>query len=396
MRELIHKALEAPSMREGLVFFYEYLKERYQVDQFKVYLLSGNKSFLVPRYLFGKTYSLGPISLTEEGSIVVHAYKKNEFLWVSHVPQSEYSRNVLLKKQGVNAFLVLPFLNQGVVNVEFYRTLPEVLDEKLLIELKAFLAILLNRFYLGEIQEEIKRSLNDIEKQITFSQKLSYLGQLASSLAHEIKNPLTTINLLIHNLLEGIAEGSMEHEDLTVIKEEIERIERLLSDFLNFAKPGQAKMEKLNMQTVFRKTFHIIKPHIKKKQIDIEAHFLDNSHIMADKDQVQQILLNLILNAIEVVPAQSGKITCYAEKTLKKGAEYYNFRVEDNGPGIRTEALSQIFEPFFSESGHGTGLGLSIVHRLMDNQRGFIEAYNLLHGGACFSLFFPLDLGVEG
>jgi len=395
MRELIFKAFDAPSMREGLVFFYEYLKGQYQVDQLKIYLLSGNKSFLSPRYLLGKTYSLGPISLTEEGSLVVHAYKKNESLWVPNVPESEYHQNVLLKKQGVKAFLLLPFLNQGVVNVEFYRVLPKELNEELLLELKGFITILLNRFYLIEIQEEIKRSLNDIEKQITFSQKLSYLGQLASSLAHEIKNPLTTINLLIHNLLEGISEGSMEHEDMTVIKEEIERIERLLSDFLNLAKPGQAKMEKLNMQTVFRKTFHIIKPHIKRKQIDIEAHFLDNSQITADKDQVQQILLNLILNALEVVPEMSGKITCFAEKTIKKGAEYYNFRVEDNGPGIRTEALSQIFEPFFSESGHGTGLGLSIVHRLMDNQRGFIEAYNLLHGGACFSLFFPLDAGVD-
>jgi signal transduction histidine kinase len=130
---------------------------------------------------------------------------------------------------------------------------------------------------------------------------------------------------------------------------------------------------------------------LKEKNVDIRFSLKDGGWIKGDRDQVQQILVNLILNALEAVPGNTGKIDFYGEKTLKHGTRYYHLRIEDNGVGLPKDKIAAIFEPFFSEKGKGTGLGLSIVHRLMENHGGLIEAYNLLYGGACFSLYFPIQ-----
>lgn len=389
MQKLIEQAFQCDSLKSGLESFFHFLKQNYSIDYLKLYLVLPDSSFLHPFLLFGNPMNLGPLSLNEKQSLIVNAYLKNEELWIEDISKSPFVHSPLLKKQGVVMFLAIPFLNQGVVNIEFLVK-KEVEIDQLKIETKTMLTILLNRFYLSVIKEELKRSIDDIQKQISLSRKLSYLGQLASSLAHEIKNPLTTINLLIANLVDKTNPESDEFNDLNVIQEEIERINRLLSDFLNFAKPSKPKFEKLKISDIVSKTLSIAQVRLKEKQVKTEVLFKDEPFVNADKDQIQQIILNLLLNAIEAVPDKKGKITFKGEKKLKKGQEYYEFTVEDNGKGIPHDILNKIFEPFFSETGKGTGLGLFIVHRLVENHSGFIDVYNLLHGGAGFAVYIPL------
>lgn len=389
MRGLVLKAFQSQSLLEGFDFFYQYLKNTFQADYFKVYLLSEDQSFLTPLFLYGNTPNFGPLSIHESSSMIAGVYRKNEDLFVADIDASKYQNNPLIQKQKIKALLAVPFLNQGVISVEFLS--PVLLDEQdLMLKIKTFASILLNRFYLETVKQQIRRSVDDIQNQIAFSNKLSYLGQLASALVHEIKNPLTTVNLLIHQLLEDIPQNLMAHNDLMVIKEETERISRLLSDFLNFAKPKKPAFEPVTLSEAVQKTLQLIQPRLKQKNLQTQLSFIDEVPVNADRDQIQQIILNLCLNALEVVEENRGKLVFKGRQQVKKGSKFYNLILEDNGPGIKKEILAMIFEPFFSETGRGTGLGLSIVHRLVENHGGFIEVYNLLHGGACFSIYFPL------
>lgn len=389
---LIQDAFEAESLKAGLEKYFYYLRENYLIDYLKLYLVLPDSSFLHPYLLFGNPMNLGPLSLNEKQSLIVNSYLKNQETWIENVETSPYVASPLLKKQGIKMFFAIPFINQGVVNIEYLEK-KEISFESLGLETRTVLTILLNRFYLVVIKEELKRSIDDIQKQISVSKKLSYLGQIASSFAHEIKNPLTTIKLLIANFQEKSKPGSDDWTDLNVIQEEIERINRLLSDFLNFAKPSLPKFEKILISEIISRILTIVNPRIKEKNIQIVSIFKDEPYLEADKDQLQQVFLNLLLNAIEALPDQNGQISFKGEKKVKKGQAYYQILVEDNGKGIRDEILPKIFEPFFSETGKGTGLGLFIVHRLVENHRGFIEAYNQLYGGATFSIYLPLEKG---
>jgi signal transduction histidine kinase len=393
MKRLIEYAFSTNNFKDGMNYFFEYLAGTHKVDLLKLYLLSGDQIFFIPQFIYGNKINLGSLSINEKESLVVSSYLKNQDNWISDTSDSRHKANPFLLKQKVQSLLILPFLNQAVITIEFLRKDPVMNLERLKLDAKAYVTILLNRFYYADIiKDEINKAKENIEKHLTFSHKLSYVGQLASSLVHEIKNPLTTINLLINNLIECISSESnlTYNKDLLVIQEEIERISRLLSDFLNFAKPQKPRFEKILLSELAAKIRTIVSPHLKTKGIILETNFKDETEIEADKDQVQQIFLNLVLNAMEVLKKENSKIIISGSKKVKKGQKYYNVLIEDNGPGISNEILNKIFEPFFSESGKGTGLGLSIVHRLVENHEGFIEAYNLLSGGACFSIYFPV------
>ncbi|HCL55850.1 MAG TPA: hypothetical protein DHW82_02435 [Spirochaetia bacterium] len=393
MKKLLKKAFETESLKEGFDFFYPFLQKKYSVHFQKIYLLSAEESFLNPSFFYGGTFGLGPLPLNEQRSLIVSSYVKNQILWIPDIRDSAYQSNFLLKKQNISSILIIPFINQGIVSIEFLQADPkreEIIDE-LIFEIKAYASILLNRFYLSAVKDEVKRSITELNEQIKFSKKLAFSGQLASSIAHEIKNPLTTINMLIHNLLEKKENFKKnDYNDLAVIKEEIERINRLLSDFLNFAKPKKPSFSELKLSDIIRKTLNIMQPHLNQKKITASLNLKDEPFIQADPDQIQQIVLNLTLNSIEALHKPNGKIDFKGEKKIQKGETYYQLQISDNGDGIKDEILEKIFEPFFSEKGNGSGLGLSIVHRLVENHGGFIKVFNQLQGGACFSIYFPV------
>lgn len=391
MDKLITRAFEFANIKKALDFLYSHLSRKYKADHLKFYLLSSNQSFLIPRYLYGTNLNLGVVSVHEGKSLIVDCYRKNQEIWIQDIINSDHCNNKLFKKQGINSFLSIPFLNQGVLTVQFKQLFKGDIKQ-VQIECKAFLNIILNRLYFKMIKEEIRSTEEDLKEQIAFSHKLSSLGKLASSLAHEIKNPLATVNMLIHQLLVDIDKNDLIYNDLSIILEEIKRINRLLAHFLEFAKPKAPDFKIVDLEYILKKTRNIIRAHMRNKKIDFIIHLEDSPLIEADPDQLQQIFLNLILNAVDVVKEREGVIEIIGGKDLKLGSKYYVIKFKDNGPGIPIEKLQHIFEPFFTEKGSsGVGLGLSIVHRLVENHQGMIKAYNLLNGGACFELFLPIQ-----
>ncbi|HOJ49453.1 MAG TPA: ATP-binding protein [Spirochaetota bacterium] len=380
--------LESCSIEDGFSKLYEYVYENYGFNIIRFYILSKN-SFLSPIFVRGGT-KLGHLSITEENSLVVRSYIDNREIIVRENDE-EYKKNKLLTLNNVKFFIAVPFNQQGVITIESSSKLniEEMKIKELIYFIKIGGNIILNLFFKktvleSEIEEYSKKIISEVEK----SNKLTTLGKLASSIVHEIKNPLTTINVLINQLIEENKDSSI-YTDLTVIKDEVERINRLLKEFLLFAKPREPRKELVNVEQFLKDIHVIIRPFISQKSINFLTK-TNIENILVDKDQLKQILLNLILNSVEAIK-NNGSIKISFDKKIYSDKKYFVITVEDTGPGIDEEKIPYIFEPFFNENSSSTGLGLSIVNRLVQNNGGFIEFNNLLYGGACFNIYFPFD-----
>ncbi|HOV89843.1 MAG TPA: ATP-binding protein [Syntrophorhabdaceae bacterium] len=228
--------------------------------------------------------------------------------------------------------------------------------------------------------ERIKR----IENELIKANKLSALGELAGSIAHEIKNPLISI--------QGFAKRIQNTEDADkinkyskFIEKEAERLSNVLSRLLNFSRTEEPKIEVLNINDIIEDTVLFMEHHLTRfKNIVLEVYKTDNlPQVKVDKIHIQQTLVNLIMNAAQAMP-NGGLIK------IKTGIEgdYVYISVTDNGVGIKKEILDKIFEPFFTtkEKGEGTGLGLSLCKRLVEANKGKIEVESKEGDGATFKI----------
>ena len=220
-------------------------------------------------------------------------------------------------------------------------------------------------------------------RQLRQAEKLSAVGKLASGLAHEINNPLGTI--LCHtSLLGNQTEDKQAQKDVRVIERHAKRAQKILQDLLDFARPKAAGSGRCSLNSLIRKSVRFFQVQADKKQAELVLELDEqNPEVNCSETVVEQILSNLLLNALEAVPAGGRiRIGSMAEKDRTV------LRVEDNGPGIEEEHMEAVFDPFFStkEVGQGTGLGLAIVYGLVQDANGRIFVENT--PGACFTVIF--------
>jgi two-component system sensor histidine kinase HydH len=212
------------------------------------------------------------------------------------------------------------------------------------------------------------------------------IGQVAAGVAHELRNPLTSIKGLVQvNLREANARG-LPAEDLGVIEHEIRRMERTLQTFLDFARPPQPDRRRLSPASVVERVFTLVGGRAKKQQVALRFLSPDTPvWVEADQDQLQQLLLNLVLNALDAMP-QGGTV----EIDLRPPRDsHVELAVRDTGPGIAPSILPKVFETFVSSKETGVGLGLPVSRRIAEDHGGSLSAYNLPEGGACFVVRLP-------
>ena len=231
-----------------------------------------------------------------------------------------------------------------------------------------------------------------IEEALQRAEQMKLVGEWATSLAHEIKNPLAGIKVSV----EVLADELQTEEDKAVVNravEEIRRIEFLLKSLLNFAKPPKPQMTLTHLNEVLNKTaaFALRHPSLSQNlagKVLIETRFDARvPAIMADTMQLQQIFLNLLLNSIEAMP-EGGALTL--ETRLNSGGRRVQVSVTDTGAGIPEEFQEKIFHPFFTTKKKGSGLGLAITKRLIEQHRGSIAVESTAGRGAVFHLSFPV------
>ncbi len=224
--------------------------------------------------------------------------------------------------------------------------------------------------------------------QLMAADKLATVGSMAASVAHEINNPLTTINVLIHNLAEEMPPEAPERMDMQIALDEIAKIKNTILRFMEFARPQEPQLSQVAINDLVRRSYQMARHQTSARQLEFIENL--NEHvppIAADPGQVEQALLNILLNAIDETPA-GGRIEL---STNYDHDGHVTVTVFNTGLELRPELAEKIFEPFYSTKAHGTGLGLSIVRMIMDFHHGEVTASAVPGRGTAFTLVFPVS-----
>ncbi len=234
----------------------------------------------------------------------------------------------------------------------------------------------------------VVQQLQETREHAERSGHLAAIGQFAAGLAHELRNPLTSIKLLVQAAEER--QAGLAGRDLEVLEEEIERLETLLQGFLDFARPPSLQKQAVDVWELIQQTADFARRRGAQNEVQILCDMTDDGTILqADIQQLRQVLLNLLLNAIDAQP--DGGVVSVGFRSLDS-AERPEVVIEiaDQGPGLPTELGERIFEPFVSTKETGMGLGLSVCRRIVESHDGSIEAGNGPEGGAVFRVHLPV------
>jgi two-component system sensor histidine kinase HydH len=205
-------------------------------------------------------------------------------------------------------------------------------------------------------------------------------------MAHELRNPLTAISMLVQIQCEKAEQNGLPAEDLQMIEQEVGRMERRLNAFIDFARPPRPHRRRTDMVPLVAQTLALVAGRATKQNVNVEFdHPPTPVFIEADGEQVRQLLLNLFMNALDVMP-RGGTLTLKLEQPSESRAELF---VSDNGPGLDPKQLPRVFEPYFTSKEMGLGLGLPISQRIAQDHGGNLVATNRANGGACFILKLP-------
>jgi signal transduction histidine kinase len=241
---------------------------------------------------------------------------------------------------------------------------------------------------------EMAISLKEQQQQLQQSERLAAVGELAAGLAHEVKNPLAGIKISIEVLKNELPLAQEDKEIFLKIINEINRIESLLKNMLNYARPSKPQAELISIHEILDGIIKISEFSLKNpkdlSQVTKKIHFdkdfdSDVPQIYADPGQLQQVFLNIILNAIDAIKEQ-GTISI---KTSGAPDGSLQIQISDTGKGIDPETIKMVFNPFFTTKSKGTGLGLAICRRLIEQHRGAISVSNNSEGGAAFLITLP-------
>ncbi len=228
--------------------------------------------------------------------------------------------------------------------------------------------------------------LIEVEEQLSASQKLSALGQLSASLAHEIKNPLSSIKGTAEILLDEFPEGHPKREFVEILQKEAARLNITVDEVLQYSRNKTDETEAVEpLSHVIARVCKLLENQLKHKSINFEisgSSIADNFLISGGK--LSQVFLNIILNAIDAAP-DGGRIMV----SMGRDAEGISVLISDNGPGIPVFERERVFQPFISDKEDGTGLGLSISRKIVTGYGGRITVSDAEGGGACFTVFLP-------
>jgi len=247
-----------------------------------------------------------------------------------------------------------------------------------------------------ELVEKLKREGRErerLEGEIRQTERVTALGHMSAGLAHEIRNPLGIMKVSIQMLRQEKCDDEVVSEYCRVLLEECERLNRLVNEFLSFARPKELVRQRITLGKLVDEGVRLIQPALRQNHIELEQArcHVDLQEVEVDSDQMKQVILNILLNAIDA-QGQGGVI--YLEGVQRDG--FLGFAVSDQGPGILSEAMPYIYDPFFTTKENGTGLGLSVVHRILDQHGGKITIGNRIEGGVCVEILLPYPRGDKG
>ena len=242
--------------------------------------------------------------------------------------------------------------------------------------------------------QEASRTLEQTRAVVARAQQLAALGRLAAGVTHEIRTPLTSLKLYLQSMGGEVEFSDEGQEDYRIALNQISRMEATINRFLNFAKPQEPVLACLDVPSLIEDSLMIVEPRAKQEEIRVERQLApDLPSLKGDRRQVEEMLLNLMINAIEAM--SKGDLLTISASEMKRGEGKYGqsrwlkITVSDTGEGIAPESLEKVFDPFFTTKSSGTGLGLSVVHQTAIRHGGELFVESQLGQGTTFTILLP-------
>jgi signal transduction histidine kinase len=238
--------------------------------------------------------------------------------------------------------------------------------------------------------EEISRTVEQLqqrERAALRAEQLAQVGQIAAGVAHELRNPLTAVKMLVQTGLEGEPPSGLAADDLAVIEHSIRRMEQYIQTFLEYARPPRAERRRIDLPAVVRRATALVEGRARRQKVDVSMQIPDEPVTAClDPEQIQQVLVNVLINALDAQP-RGGRIEIRVVRADGKAT----VEVRDHGPGLPADVRDRLFEPFVTGKPEGVGLGLSICKRLIETHGGTIHVENAPGGGASVVFTVPIE-----
>jgi signal transduction histidine kinase len=219
-----------------------------------------------------------------------------------------------------------------------------------------------------------------------FSERLAFTGRIAASIAHEIRNPLTNVSLSARQLKEAFSEDSPWARHIEIIARNTERINFLITEMLNCARPPKLNMQPHDINGILDGTLDSIKAKMTAQKVRVRRTFCNGSPaVKVDREQITRVFSNVMINAMDAMP-EGGVMTIETDRE----SEFFVVKIKDTGIGIPEEDIIRIFDPFFSTKSSGIGLGLSITYTTVVSHRGSISVESQKTEGTIFSISLPI------
>ncbi len=245
--------------------------------------------------------------------------------------------------------------------------------------------------FLGQVL--IMRDLSEIrhlQDEVRRQEKLAAMGGLAAGVAHEVRNPLSSIKALATFFAGQFDDGSESQEAAKVMVQEVDRLNRVITELLEFSRPTDLKRQASNIGQLISRSIQLVQQDAANKSIDINVNTTDDiCPAWIDPDRLNQCLLNLYLNAIQSM-VNGGILTV---KCTPGEAENIDIIVSDTGSGIPADQIKKIFDPYYTTKSKGTGLGLAIVQKIIEAHEGYIEVNSAIDEGTSFLISIPCEHG---
>jgi signal transduction histidine kinase len=247
----------------------------------------------------------------------------------------------------------------------------------------------------AELETKNEQLKDAMMQQVWAVAKLATLGEVAAGVAHELNNPLATLSLKVESLMFGLPDNDPRSAELRIASSEIDRMGKLVAGLLSYGRGKTPEYSTFDMAQEIEKTLILIVYYLQKRKIVVERDYAaDLPLIIADRQKLRQVFLNLFTNAADAMP-EGGTMTIRL-RALGEGGLYERkilFELQDTGTGIATNLLPNVMEPFFTTKpeGKGTGLGLAICRRIIEEHGGSIEIESTQGVGTTVRIVFPLE-----
>jgi len=272
-----------------------------------------------------------------------------------------------------------PILDEDVTALETFANEAGLQIENLLLQKELFLKL--------QELEHVHNLLRENQNYLLKHEHLADMGKLAITVAHEIKTPLIAIGGYARRALNNLKNENFDPRDLEIILSEVERLEKLASQILDYPKETKLSLTKQDLNGIIQETLEVLEERLKFSNIQLKTKFSkDIPEVQLDSQRIKQVFFNLISNAFEAMP-QGGSLTI----TTQKKKNSVKLEIEDTGMGIPNEEMKNLFIPFYTSKPKGSGLGLAVSKKIIADHKGTIEVQSQVNVGTKFTIVLPLN-----